>query len=429
MVAAAFSSHPKTVAVHYETTPGTPPADAAAWASAEGTTVDRIRVHAVSTASIRGQAAVEDMRLKDRIFGKDPPIKGLRTADGIPLEVSLHGSEEATSATAQVTESALMRLLEHTFGGLLRGYSSAISAVSSATVLTLTTTDGLTPGVFYALEDADDSGRLFPVRVVAEDTGEITADMAVPFTPTTSDLAHAVAMIYIDDQALMNPSDGSASTISLLIQEAIGLWQTAGGKLQCDSLALERGAVPKLGFSAFSAYAEPYGDGAPTAPTWTGSVQGAAGLVVGADTKVFVQNVGTSTYAILDVVSANLTPGVPVVPQDTITEATDNMQGRAGYGTQPADTILELGVYLNSSWQSVWGSNQPKVVRIFQVAPAGSGWFVHASNAYLMESPEPGDANEAKIQTLRFVCHEDRSLDSDSSNLDLARSKLVLGLY
>jgi hypothetical protein len=69
------------------------------------------------------------------------------------------------------------------------------------------------------------------------------------------------------------------------------------------------------------------------------------------------------------------------------------------------------------------------VVRLFQVAPAGSGFFVHASRAILNESPEQGDGNETKIQTLRFVCHEDRTLDATASNLDRARSKLILGLY
>jgi hypothetical protein len=429
MVAVAHSSHPKTVSIYYESTPGTPPADAAAWATAEGTSADRIRVTAIDSTFIRGQSSVRDMRLKDRIFGQDPPIKGLRTADGGSMEVVLHGSEAATTATEQVAETALMRQLEHTLGGLSRGYTSALSAVTSDTEFTLTTATGVDPGVFYALEDSDDTGRLFPVRALTEDTGEVTVDMDVPWTVSTSDLAHAVAVVYIDDQALMNPSDANASTISLLIEESIGAFQTAGGKLQLDSITLTRNEVPKIGYSIFSAYAEPFGDGAPSLPTWSGTVTGAAGLAIGADTKVFVQNVGTGTYAIYDVYGMSVTAGVPVVPLDTITEATDNMQGRAGYGTQPADTILELTVPIASAWVTKWLANQACVVRLFQVAPAGSGFFVHASRAILNESPEQGDGNETKIQTLRFVCHEDRTLDAVASNLDRARSKLILGLY
>lgn len=428
MVAVAHSSHPVTFAVFYETTPGTPPADAAAWAAAEGTTADRMRVIDVNHAPIR-QAAVVDPNLKDRIFGKDVPIKGLRNADGSNVVIKLHGTESTTAAASQVTETALMRLLEHTFGGLSRGYSSAITSVVSDTSFTLTTTTDADPGNFYALEDDSDTGRLFPVRVLTAAAGAITVDLDVPWTVDTSDVAHACAVLYIDDQALMNPSDASATTTSLLVQRANALWQAAGCKFQVDSIEFPRGDVPRMTFSVFAAYAQPYGDGAPSAPTWTGTITGAAGLVVGADTKVYIEDKATASANFIDVISATVTPGIPVVPQDTITEITNNMQGRAGYGTQPGDTIIEIQVYLSTDWQDDWDTTQAKIIRVFQVAPAGSGWFAHASEAYLMEPPEYAVSNEAGVYTLRYICHEDRSLDSTATNVDRARSKLCVGMY
>lgn len=430
MVATAHSSHPTTFAIFYETTPGTPPANAAAWAAAEGSTADRLAVIDTDPGNVR-QAAVVDPNMVDRTFGKNAPIKGLRNAEGIPLVVKLTGTGATTDAGNQVSETALLRLLGHMMGGKWRGNSTVLDATVTSNVdYEVVASTNLEVGGFVTVEDTDDANRPFPQRILTKSGDAITLDYATPIgTIATSDVIQGVAAAYIDDQALMNPSDGSASTVSCLWQKANGLWQLAGGRIQLDSIEFPRGDVPRLNCTIMGSYAQPYGDGAPTAPTWTGSVQGESGLAIGADTKCFIEDKGTTTNTLIDVISAKVTPGIPVQPLDTITEITDNMQGRGGYGTKPADTIIEVQAFLDTGWQDDWDNGQAKVLRLFQVGPAGTGWFVHASECYLMDPPAYGSANEAGVQTLRFICHEDRSLDSTAGNLDLARSKVIVGQF
>lgn len=428
MVATANSIHPTTVALFTESIFATPPADASAWAAAEGTTVDRIRVVEVDPAFVR-QSAVVDPNLTDTLFGVNDPIKGLKNADGGGMVVQLHGTGGTTAPASQVSDFALLRLLGHVFGETTRGYSSALTSVTSDTEFELTTTTGVDEGHFYALEDADDTGRLFPVRVLTESTGTVTVDMDVPWTVATADVAHACAYVSIDPDALQNPADANASSRSILIEKAGQAWQIAGCKLQIDSIEFPRNEPPRMALSIFGAKGYPPGDGSPGIPTWTGTIQGAAGLAVGADTKLFIQDVGSTTYELIDVVSVTVTPGIPVTPLDTVTETDDNAQGRAGYGTTKGDTIIEVQAFFDTGWQDDWDTTTEKVIRYFQVAPAGSGWFVHASRAVLMDPPEYGEEHDSGIQTLRFLCKEDRALDSLASNVNRARSKLIVGMF
>lgn len=432
MVATASSIHPSTFAVSYETTFANAPADdASTWAADEGTTADRLYHLEVDPAFIR-QAAVVDARLTDRIFKKAvlDPLKGLRNAEGGSVVLVLHGSESATTAASAVTETGHMRLLEHCLGGLSLGYSSALTGVTTNTSFTLTTATGVDEGVMYALEDADDTGRLFPVRVLTDaGAGAITTDRDLPFTLATADTAHAVALAYIDQDALSNPADANASTVSVLVVKGGKVWELTGAALQLDSIDFPRGEAPRFTCSISGAYSRPPDDGAPAEPTWTGTVQGGQGLVVGADTKLHVQSKGTVTEALFDIVSASLQVGVPRTPMDTVTETTARAQGRAGYTTAPSDTVLEVQAYMAAGFQNNWDTTQSLVVTFYQVAPAGSGWVIHGSDAVLMEPPERVAGNESNLYTLRFEFREDASLDATATNLDRSRSKLLVGLY
>lgn len=431
----AHSGHVHNTCNYYETTRNNGPVDDSSdWATEEATTAaDRHDFLEFDPAFIR-QKAVADARMSPRVYKKASrkPIKGLRTAEGGSSVLVMNGSESSTAAASQVTETGLMRHLEHSLGGLSRGYSSAISAVTNDTSFTLTTTTGFDEGVMYAVEDADDANRLWPVRALTDGgAGVITTDRDFGgFNVSTSDTAHAVAMIYIDQDALTNPSDGSASTVSILHTRGGDVWEVNGCAYQLDTVDFPRGEVPKFNFSISGAYVRPEDDGAPAAPTFTGTVQGAAGIVVGADTYLHVQAKGTTTENLHEIVSGTLTVGVPRIRMDGITGSSVRAQGTHGFTTAPADTILEIQAYMqDATFQDWWDAGTALVVSLFQVAPAGSGWIVHGSDAILMEPPEPVVGNESNLQTLRFEFREDASLDATATNLDRARSKLIIGLY
>jgi hypothetical protein len=431
------SSHPITFAVHYEQTIAQPPGyaavtapagQAANWASDEGTNTDRLRVIEADPAFIR-QSAIEDPRLQSRIFAKDTPIKGLRNSDGGSFSIGLTGSESVTTATNQVTETAFMRLLEHCWGGLLRGTATEVAAAPSSDVsYDVDAATGMDEGAIVFVADTDSAAKLYPQRILTLSGTSITTDQDLPFAIAENDVVHPAACIFIDQDALANPADAASSTVSVHIEKAGQSWDAVGCQIQVDSIEFPRNDVPRLNMSIFAAAGYAPGDLSVGEVTWTGSVTGAAGLGIGADTKVHLQDKGTTTTACLDVVSMTVTPGVPVVPYDTVTECDAGMQGRAGYGTKPEDCIIELQCFVDTGHQDDWDTTQARVIKIYQVGPAGSAWCVMAPEAYLLEPPTYSEANEAGMMTLRFICHEDDSLDATASDTNLSRSKLILAL-
>lgn len=432
------SSHITSVAIHYEQTIAQPPGyvattapagTAAGWAGDEGTNTDRVRVLEADPSFLQ-QSAIEDNRLKSRVFAKDVPIFGLRNADGGSIQVVLHGAEVETSAASQVAETGLMRILKHGLGGLQRGNTTAVAAAPSSDVsFDVDAATNIVEGALIAVADADDSERLYPARVLTVSGASLTTDQDLPFAAVIAenDEVHAVATAYIDQDALVNPADANATTVSFLIEKGSNVWAGVGGALQIDSLEFPRHDQPRINVSLMAAAAYPPGDLAPTSPTWTGTITGDPGLSVGADTKMYVQDKGTTTVNCVDVLgSVKVTLGVPKVPIDTVTECDAGMQGRAGYTTRPGDTIIEFNVLIDSANQDDWDTTTAKTVRYFQVGPPGSCWAVVAPNCYLMESPKFGDENESVVQTLRYICHEDESYSTDT---ELTRSKILIGLY
>jgi len=442
MVASANSIHARTLAVYYETTPGQPPGfvsttlpggTAAGWAAAEGTTAFRMYHIEALPAPLR-QSMIEDPRVTERVFKQFEMIDGLRNADGLSIVVGLTGTGATTAPTATATATGLSRLLGHCLGGTHLGDSSLLdTTVTSDTDYDVVTFANAIHGSMFALADDAAPGRAFPQRILTTDgAGNVTTDQDVPFTAATSDVANAVVVNYIDPDALVNPSDANASFVSVLIEEAGFAWEGVGGALTLDSVEFPRNDVPRLTVSGQFSNVFPPADGSPGLVTWTGTITGEAGIAVGADTKLHIQDKGTTATQCFDVVGAvTLTPGVPRTRIEATTECDENLQGTAGYTTAPEDTILEVPVVLDpTQWQDGFDADQRYNVKYYQVGPAGSGWVVQLPDAELMEAPEFGEANEIGIYTLRFKGHEDESMDALSpANPELARSKFVIGQF
>lgn len=428
MTATAVSSHPVQHAIFYETTFATPPANAAAWASGEGTTVDRFRcLTAMDTGSMR-QASVQDTRLKASFQDEDNPIPGLRNVEVGGLSVVLHGAESETSDTSQVSETGFMRLLEHVTCGLSRGTSSVVDVtVNSDTDFDVTGSPGLDEGLFFWIEDANGDGTCEPVRVLTTSSSNITIDRAPNFTVAQGDKMHGAVQAYIDENALTDWTDANASTVSMLLERFGTSWTMIGGVLQLDTIELPRGDQPRLNLSSMFCQVEPPGDSGGVDPTWTGAVQGDAGLPVGVKTKVHVQDVGTTTRNVLDVISGTVNWGFPRARAETITEATDNAEGTAGYTAEKAQTTIELEVLIDTDHQDDWDTSQEKIVTIWQQAAAGDCWAIHASRAVLMEAPETGEAGQNGRMTLRFMCKPDTITGATNTDRAKSRIQIVLG--
>jgi hypothetical protein len=430
MTVSASSADPIEVALFFETTQGTPPANAAAWIAGEGTTVVRLgKVEGIDPAFIKRMAVV-DPAITDTVFGENDPIPGLFTSDGGSLKLRLHGTGVETTAASQVAETMLGKILSHAFGGSYRTYSSDITSSASAVEINPTTVTNMNEGAFVALEDEDDPGRCFPGRIVAFDGTTIDIDQDHGITWTSSDHIHGCEVAYLEADAMSDPGDADASTVSIYIRRGNKAWMASGCKLAITAIEIVRGEPVRLDVAVFGARGFPPGDASnPGVIAFTGTIYGAPGLPVGADTKMFVQDKGTTTQALFDVQSIKITPGYTIIPGDTVTETDDNMQGRAGYHVQPTPAVIEATVYWNDTRRTEFAAVTKKVVRYYQVAAPGEGWFVHASQAVLQEDPGYSPVNNSNMQVLKFLLQEDRSLDGLGPNDHLTRSKIHVGRF
>jgi hypothetical protein len=278
----------------------------------------------------------------------------------------------------------------------------------------------------FFMEDDDDPGRLHPIRVLTEDGTTATFDRA-PYTGVHGDDEVAgAAVAYIDEDALKNPADANASTISMMIVVDGIVYQGKGGVMELVSIEGSRGDVPKANFNARFSYVDVPGDGSIAEPTWADTVQGSQPLVVGADLKLFMQNKGTTVLTCYDVLSFSFTCGTnrPRIP--TVTECTANMQGNAGHRYAPEPTILEVQVLHATEHQDDWDTKQARIVTLYQVAADGKAWAIHGAECKLMEPPLYTQGEEINLMTLRIEFYEDRAFDATASNTNQSRSKFLL---
>lgn len=421
---ALHNSHRKTVAFYFEASPGATPADAAAWATAEGTDAFRHFVLVGGPEYILGDALVANADLQPEVFGVGDHHHGLPTADGGAIEMRLVGTSDSWTDDTQAVETDQGRLLEHALGGARRSFHGEVDTVTSQTEFTLSTTS-IAVGDIIAFEDAGDPGKLYPAQVLtAPGAGVITIDRVMPFTVATSDKVYGAEMAYPEADALTNPADAAYTTLSLLYQVGPHCWMAGGAHLELSSIKLERGQQPVLVFAANAAKGYPQDAGAPSSPTWGDPISGSADVqAVGYGTRLFLQTQGTTTNVSLPVFSASLAVGVPVKPQDGVTESDDGSPGRVGYATEPADTILEIVVGLEAAHQTKWSAGTVLTATYFQVGPVGRSYAIHMHEATLMGPPEL-----MLEQTNRYKLKLQARQDTDQTAEPLA-AKLVIARY
>jgi len=427
------SSFRTNIAFYQEPTQGavpgagdTPAAQAIAWAAAEGADAFRVFVEEGDPAFIRGAMAVPNADMQENVYTKQPPHKGLPTADGGTLLSRVWGTGDSWGAGLQVlggTPSGLGRILAHALGGSALGGYTDIATVADALNFGVTTAAFAAVGHLIWIEDADDPGRLFPVQITGISGTDFTIDRELPFAPDAGDKIYGMEMAWPDAEALTNPSDVNYSTYSILYEKGPHVWLAGGSHLELTELQLERGQQPKFAWAVLSAKGVPQGDGSPDSPVWTGGVEGLGQDVkaVGHDTLLYINDVGTTTWSCTSVFEAKLTAGVPVRSQDSVTECESGMPGRAGYMTEPADTTLEVVVPLTDDQQARWTAGTIVTVTYFQVAPVGFGYCVHIAKGFLMDAPEPVLEGTNRWRLMIQATH------NDDATTETYAAKFVLG--
>lgn len=424
---ATHNTHRTHFGVYWEASIGAVPANAAAWAAAEGTDAYRYFAETAEPDYILGAAAVANADMQTRVGEAQPPHLGLETADGGSIVMRLWGSQTTFSTGVAKTETAIGKLLAHCLGGTSLGGDGTVTTVTSQTILILDVGEGanLLVGQVIAIEDADDLGRLHPAILTAVAADTITLDRVMPFTVAIGDKVYGSETAYYDQAALTNPEDSNATTVSLIYCKGPSAWVAGGGHLALDSLTTERGQQPKLNLSVLAAKGYPPGvTGAVTVPTWTGTIQGSNDVrAIGRDTKCRFATDGATTTSEVSLFSAAISVGCPVLPQDTVTEASSGSPGRLGYRTEPAPTTITLVVALADAEQTKWTAGTRLTVTYYQVASVGNCWCVHLANGFLMAPPKPVLDGVNKYELVI------QASDPDTGTTELSYSKIKIALY
>lgn len=439
-MAGAKSIHGTTFTFYIESTQGEgpgytlalPQGTAVGWASAEGTNCHRHLVHEADPSWMR-KADIENPQAVTSLLAQNVPITGIGSADGGSVSMTFHGSEVATSASSQVALTSLMEFLEHALGGLVRGNTTDVdTTVVSNVSYDVVSATNLETGQLIAIEDADNTGALYPQRILTLAGTSITTDRSPSdFTIASGDNVHAVATLYPNGPALSDCSDADYSTISVLIDKNGSVYEATGCVAQIDTVEFPRNGVPTINFSLMAGGVFPPGPNGLSTPTWTGSIQGDAGQAVGVKTRLHIQAYGTTTDTCYDTNTATLTPGLPRNRVSTVTQCDATLEGTAGYTLGRAETTFEVATLLNatnaSTFQTAFEDKTAFVVTYYHINEAGKSWCVHLPKAYI-KSPVYTESDETQWQTLSFVAHEDDGV-TNASTPDLAKARFLLGLY
>lgn len=428
-----YDSHATTLAIYFESAIGQPPGfvelttpqgTAAAWASAEGTDAFRLRpIAAPNEWMVRGM--IEDPTLTQRLFQKYQAIPALTQADGGSFTLTVHGSGSTTADGVQITEIADMKVWEHCWGGLKRGYTTAVATLpSSSTDFDVDSATGLEPGMFIAIEDADAPGLLWPVRVLTVSGTSITTDRDLPFSIAEGDVVHAMATAYVDDSHLTNLADANYSTISVMVQKGSNTWLAVGAHASCTGVEFPDGDVPRANFNVDSGATFVPGRNTPGAPSWSGTVQGQPGKAIGARTYLFIQEFGSTTDDCFDARVTGIDPGVPISPINVNTQC-GQLEGRAGYLAGPGDTLLNATVFLNAEWATGFDDQTYYTVTYCQVGAPGEVWAFQLPKCQIQMDPVYTDDSNTQWHALTFLGHEEGI--TTGSTAELIRSKIIRG--
>lgn len=420
---------PSSLAFYIESTPGTGPANAAAWNTAMGslTTGGRVRHIAESVdPSSFVQTMLEDMRsFDDSVMDHSQKVLGIKGGVDFSSDHYLHGLEVTTADATQAAATALSTVLAHVLGGSQRTNRTAISAGSSTTA-TVASTTNITLGSIVAIVDTSAGDGIAYPRRVTDITGSVlTFDEALPFTIASGDICHAAITLFFDEDELENPT-----TWSWLLSKgrtgSVANWEARGTASGLESIELGRNGLPiaKLKHLVAS-YATPE---ALSEVTWSDlTPDGAAPQHVGTRTTVWLQDYGTTTANGQHASEFKFSPGGTPVPIDTLTEVETGMPGRAGYSIDSDDSMIDLTVVpLANAHFTAHLAGTLKTVRLAKNAAPGLGWCVGFPRCEIAATPSHAAVGPVRGQKLSLRALRDTTTVATTQ---LWRSRAYIALF
>ncbi len=410
-----------------ETTPGTPPANAAAWQSESSTQVitDSLDVSGL------GPAAIEDMRSQLNAQAKELNRVGLRNGE-FPWKIYATGTGVTTGAGSQVAETMLARHLENGLGGIHRSNSTVCSGNGSTTTIQVTADTNFAEGGHIGWEHPT-TGVVY-IRQLMEESGANIweLDEALPIASATDDVIHGAITCYIDPDILAN-SNSSGRQMSHLIQfgsPAISeaeTWVTIGCVNTISGLSWARDANPEFDITTMCAnYTLPH-ESPPTGMSWSADPLGVAPSVVGPGGRVWFEDVGTTTIGSLCLAGLTLGIGVPRVRVATVTESAANMHGTCHYSVgRIAPTATLTLENFSTAEMTDWAAGTMKAFRVQAGTAPGFCFAVSMPNAEIATVPKRAVSDGNSGRTVELRAHQGDDNENTLFTTDTALTRAAL---
>lgn len=432
------SAHYNQLAFYHEAVQGESPAEAATNWETEATTPPsayRIAplVGSISVGSI-GAGLVDDERAYDDIFDDEGDVVGIDNPE-FSFETYVETAAAAPANGAAMARTWLMDLAEHALGGLDLGTTRTLAGGGhTTTVINVDSSAGISVGGHVAVVIAAYTGlggaTAAHVRRVTAISGlAITLDQALPIAPSDGDLAGGCATAYIDSTVLRDSSAGPTTLSWHVSRDETGgdaNWEVLGAMAQIASISAERDDFAKISWTVFGGSSLLPGTAA--SPSWTTDPENEVPFQIGRYTQLWLQDYGTTTNTLHGASAFTVDDmGVPVVPADTITSISEGMQGRSGYSTTRADTMVSVSVREHDTgWWDDYLARTYKVMRFANLAARGSGFAITLPRCQLQELPDFQNEGGGAINSLKFKAFRDLS---SVATTQLARSKICLVWY
>ncbi len=409
---AVKSTHRRYLAFYRETTPCVPPV---AW-EVDGTAIEFL---AADTAGIK-QTILDNPTLERRIqsVNKRSKIKGLRNCE-LAVTVKMHGTGLTVADTETAEETYLGTILEHCMGGRLLGTSTTCLEGSTALIPILDDVSGLVPGQTVAFEDVTSpiskhEGKLFhrQLKSINVGTGAVTLDVALPFVPVATDIAHATELNYTDENVLEDAVEAGQTWMWYYQGAKVGsdlTWQVEGSVASFALTNLGRGQLPAIDLKIQGAN---FRTGAADGLAFVDmpAPEGRPQLSMGIDVYTTITPYNNPALVEYHVNQASFDVGYTRERVETITEVIDRFEGTATYTMKPGNTrfTCTIAPYSNA-WYAALESGQEYAIHLSQPGDGsgpGKSWSLIIPRAQLVETPGRADVNEIHGVTLVFEAME-----------------------
>lgn len=404
-----------------ETTPGTPPANAAAWVSS-GTRHNHIQEN--TTIEDFVATDIEVVQSEESVLDHQLRVEGLRNSSG-PIGIYWTGTDVTTSAGSQVAQTSQSTLIENAMGGVHRTNSTVLSGSHSATSIEVVADTNFAVGAHIAWEHPT-TGLLYCRRLLENTAGTTwSLDEALPQTAADDDVIHGCITHYVSESVL-NDSAQSGRQFSMWYKKAdlaAHIYEVTGCKLQLDSISLPRDGLATLSFTRHSAnFTAPHES--PPDPSWTDPPSGAAPTGIGPLHEGHIVDYGSTTSNNECVNDLEISIGLPILRDATQTTVNSGMQGTCKYYLGRGETTATLMVNPDTAFMTDWDSGTYKNFR-YSATPesAGQGIAFHMPRAEILRTPIYGVNGEVSKYQLTCKAHRDTT---SIGATELARSPFYL---